>query len=263
GGSGGAERSQARRPRRGRPRELRPRPGDGRARRLLGAGDRGPTSRRARGRGGRPLPPRALPGAASLNRADIPFHRSDAGQPAVDRERAPPSAEPLWALRHGLPEFRVVTEHDAYAARLHLAKPPQHGQGRLPVGDDAGRVKAFERLPEVAGVPAEHELAVRRADAQRLVAGRVAVGRQADNGAVAEEVVLALDLPGPLTGVEVDLAIAGIVVRERHGVTPFASLNDYVGVGKLRVPAAMVVVKMRVHDAGDLLRRDGHGRQTR
>jgi len=91
----------------------------------------------------------------------------------------------------------------------------------------------------------------------------VAVGRQADDGAVAEEVVLALDLPGPLTGVEVDLAIAGIVVRERHGVTPFASLHDHVGVGKLHVPATMVVVKMRVHDAGDLFRRDRHGRQTR
>src|SRR6266849_5908524 len=48
------------------------------------------------------------------------------------------SAEALRTLRHGLPEFGVMTEHDAGAAGLHLAKAPEHVQRRVPVGHHPG-----------------------------------------------------------------------------------------------------------------------------
>src|SRR5439155_26163876 len=75
GGPRGAERPHARRPRGGRPRGLRRRPGGGRARGVVGAGDRGPASRRARRRGGRPLPARALRGTTRLSAAEPRRHR--------------------------------------------------------------------------------------------------------------------------------------------------------------------------------------------
>jgi hypothetical protein len=103
-----------------------------------------------------------------------------------------------------------VAEHDARAALLHVAEAVEDGERALLVGDDAGQMQIVERLFEIAGIAAEHELTVRRLHTQGLVTGRVAIGGQADDRAVAEDVVLAADLVNVLAGVEIGLVIGAI-----------------------------------------------------
>ena len=85
------------------------------------------------------------------------------------------------------------------------------------------------------------------------MAGRVAVGRDAHHAAVAEQVVLALDLLHRMAMVEVgaEEADLGRGLGILRGL-PFALLHDHGGVGHQLVAAGMIEVKVRIHDVVDL-----------
>ena len=85
------------------------------------------------------------------------------------------------------------------------------------------------------------------------MARRVAVGRNAHHAAVAEQIVLALDLLHRVAVVEVGLEEADL--GRRLGILrglPFALLHDHGGVGHQFVAAGVVEMQMRIDDEVDL-----------
>lgn len=156
-------------------------------------------------------------------------------------------------LRHVLPEIRIVPEEEACAATLQSLESVERGQHLLAVIDEARQAAFAQGSAEVAGVAGDHDLTRLGPHLQRLMAGRMAVGRDADHGAIAEQVVLALDLLHWMPMIEVGAEEAdppghlGILRR-----LPFALLHDHRGVGHQLVATGMVEMQMRVHDEVDL-----------
>jgi hypothetical protein len=75
------------------------------------------------------------------------------------------------------------------------------------------------------------------------------VGRQADDAAVAEQIILAIDLNHLVPEVEigpVEPALGGDV--RVHPRFPLASLNNHDRIGNERIAADVIEVKMRVDD---------------
>ena len=108
-------------------------------------------------------------------------------------------------------------------------------------------------LAEIAGIGGEHDVAAVEPHPQRLVPRRVAVRRQADDRAVAEHVVLAIDEAQFVAEVE----IARVEAAPRGGVgvhpgIPLAALHQHRRVRDQRVAADMVEMEMRVDDEVDL-----------
>ena len=84
------------------------------------------------------------------------------------------------------------------------------------------------------------------------MAGRMAVGRDADHGAVSEQVVFAVDLLHRMAMIEVgaEEADLGGQLGILSGL-PFALLHDHGGIGHQLVTAGMVEMQMRIHDEID------------
>src|SRR5439155_19966692 len=117
---------------------------------------------------------------------------------------------------------------------------------------------------EVAGVGGENDVAAGEPHAEGLMAGRVTVGRHADNAAVAEEIVLAVDG----NDVVPDVVVLGVeeVPRREVGVVagvPFPSLDYDRGVGDRGVAARMVEVEVRGDEEADAGRVDAERREPR
>ena len=109
-----------------------------------------------------------------------------------------------------------------------------------------------ERLAQVAGVRRQHDVAAWKPDAEGLVAGGMAVGRQAGDAAVTEQVVLAVDQLAGVTEIVVARVIA--ILRAQVGIggrLPLAALHDERRVGKLRIAADVIEVQMRVDQPAD------------
>src|SRR6185503_19934480 len=98
-------------------------------------------------------------------------------------------------LRNIPPEIGIVTEEQGRAALLQGVQPVERGQHLLTVVDEARQPSFTQRAAEVAGVAGQHDLALVGAYPQGLMSRRVTPGRDADDAAVPEQVVLALDLP--------------------------------------------------------------------
>src|SRR5438105_884412 len=155
-------------------------------------------------------------------------------------------------LRHRLPKFAVMPEKDPRAGRLaagQLVERGEHGRAVM----NAPRQSPLAQGPaEIAGVASEHDVARGEPYFQRLVARGMTVGRQADDAAVAEQIVLAIDPDHLVPEIEIGSAVA--VPRGDVGVDPrlpLTLLNDHHRVGNERVASDMVEVKMRVDDDVD------------
>src|SRR5262249_6743962 len=141
------------------------------------------------------------------------------------------SGEHAWRLRDGRPVLRVVPVDDPRARVPERPQPVERGEHRLPVVHDRGQVERLERPAEIARVGREDDVAGVETDTERLVAGRVTVGREADDEAVAEEIVLAVDEEHVMAGVVVAriVVVGGDAVRVMAG-RPLAPLDDEPGV---------------------------------
>src|SRR5438477_5857133 len=88
-----------------------------------------------------------------------------------------PSEGRYRRLRHILPEFRIMAEEQRRAALFQRLQPVERGQHRLAVIDEARQPSFTQRAAEVAGVAGEDDGALVGAHLERLMTGRVAVGR--------------------------------------------------------------------------------------
>src|SRR6266436_7317159 len=183
--------------------------------------------------------------------AKRPSRRTHGAYPA---QRSIPS-QALRRLRHGFPELAVMPEKDAGAGRLETGQPVERREHRITVVDALRQPPFAQRSTEVAGIGGEDDIARAEPHLQGLVPRRMAVGRQADDAPVAEQVVLAVD-PDHLVA-EVEIGSVEPVPCGDVGVHPsfpLALLNDHHGVGDQRVAADMVEMEMRVDDDIDLRR---------
>jgi len=78
------------------------------------------------------------------------------------------------------------------------------------------------------------------------------MGRQEDDRAVAEEIVLRRRSVHALAGVEVALVIGDIVIGQGHGVVPFGALGARSRHWAVGHAAGGIVVEMRVDQMADL-----------
>src|SRR5690348_13851758 len=155
-------------------------------------------------------------------------------------------------LRHGLPEFAVMSEKDPRAGRFAAGQLRKRGEHSPTVVDALRQSALTQGLAEIAGIGNEHDVARSEPHLQRLVPWGMTVSRQADNAAVAEQIVLAIDLDYFMPEVEIgsiEPALCGDVGV--HSRFPLASLNDHHRVGNERIAADMVEVKMRIDDDVD------------
>src|SRR6185312_1946763 len=156
-------------------------------------------------------------------------------------------------LRHVLPEIGIVPEEQRRAALLQLFQPAERRKHLVAIVDEAQQATFSQGTAEIAGVAGQHDLAVLSAHLERLMTRRVAVGGNADHAAVAEQVVLALDLLHRMAVVEIGLEEAdlggGLGISRR---LPFAPLNHDGGIGHELVAAGMVEMQVRVDDEVDL-----------
>src|SRR5580704_19346757 len=113
-------------------------------------------------------------------------------------------------LGHVLPEIGVVSEEQLGPALLQRFETVERRQHLLAVIDKARQATLAQGAAEVAGVARQHDLALVGAHLEGLVARRVAVGGNAYHAAVAEQVVLALDLLHRMAVVEVGLEEADL-----------------------------------------------------
>ncbi len=91
------------------------------------------------------------------------------------------------------------------------------------------------------------------AHAQGLMPGRVSPGGEADDGAVAEEVVLAVDYEDVVPQVVVARVV--VVGGDLVGLVaciPLPSLHDQLRAGNLVVAAAVIEVEVRVDEVADV-----------
>src|SRR6516162_3774863 len=148
-----------------------------------------------------------------------------------------------------------MPKKDAGASSLETSQPVEGVEHRLPIVNALWQPPLAQGPAEVAGIGGEHDVSRGEANSERLVTRRVAIGGQADNAAVAEQVVLAVGLDHLVPEVEIGSVVAvpcgdlGV-----HPRLPLASLNDHDRVGNQRVAADMVKMKMRVDDDVDLCR---------
>ena len=124
-------------------------------------------------------------------------------------------------------------------------------------------MQGLERFPHLARIARDHDLTGPKPHPQRLVPWRVAVGRHADDAAIAEQVVLAVDLDDVVAEIVVggEVVVGGDKVGFRSGL-PLASLDEHRHVGELRKPAGVVEMEMRSHHEGDVADIDLHRRET-
>jgi hypothetical protein len=122
----------------------------------------------------------------------------------------------------------------------------------------------LERPAQIAGVAGQDHLAALQPHAQRLVPGRVAVGGQADDAPVAEQVVLAVDLDHVLSQVVVARLVAAALDQLRVAAgLPLPALDHDGRIGDLRVPAGVVEVQVRVDQVAEVAEVDLELLQTR
>ena len=131
-----------------------------------------------------------------------------------------------------------MAEKDAGAARLDPVETVERGQHRLAVVGEARQPALAQRPAEIAGIGGKHDFAAVEPQFQRLVPWRVARGRQADDAAVAEQVVLAGNFADRVAEIEIAPveAVDGGEVRVRPRL-PLAFLRDDDGVRDLGVAA--------------------------
>jgi hypothetical protein len=120
-----------------------------------------------------------------------------------------------------------VAEEDTGAALFELGEAVERGVHRAAVVHVFRQTPLAQGAAEIASIGSQHDLARGKPQFQRLVPRRVTVGRQAHDRAVAEHVVLAIDLQNLMAEVvilTVKAALRGDV-RIQSGL-PFAALND-------------------------------------
>lgn len=108
----------------------------------------------------------------------------------------------------------VVAEEDARSSPLQGFEPIERCEHGLAVMHISRQSALTQCLTEVAGIGREHDIAAIEPYPQRLVPRRVAMCRQAQYGAIAEDVVFAIDQTQFVAKVEV----ARIVAMARGGV---------------------------------------------
>ncbi len=159
------------------------------------------------------------------------------------------------SLRHGFPEFQVVTEDDARAGGFERREAVERGQHLVAVMHEARQAPFAQGATEIAGIGGQHGIATRQAQFQRLVARRVAGRRQTHDRAIAEHIVLAIDQPQFVAEIEIARVEATPRGRVRvHPGIPFAALHQHRRVRDQGVAAGMVEMEMRVDDQVDLRR---------
>src|SRR3954454_13473347 len=137
------------------------------------------------------------------------------------------SGERRGGLRNRAPECGVVAEEEARASSFQRGEAVERRQHLLAVVHEARQAPLAQRATEIAAIGRQHDFAPGQAQLQRLVPRRVAVGRQADDRAVAEYVVLAVHEAQFVAEVEVarvEAAACGIIGV--HTGVPFAALHD-------------------------------------
>src|SRR5215831_11572824 len=136
-----------------------------------------------------------------------------------------------------------------------MSEPCERGEHRLTVVYALRQPPLAQCPAEVASIGGKHDVSRGETHSQRLVTRRVAVGGQADDASVAEQIVLAVDLDHLVAEVEIGpVEAAQCSAFWIHPGFPLAFLHYHDGVGDQRVAADMVEMKMRIDDDNDLCR---------
>ena len=144
------------------------------------------------------------------------------------RERVPTarsSRDRCRRLRHSFPKLAVMSEHDPRAGRLTACEFVERSVHRVAVVDPLREAPLAQRAAKVTGICGEHDVTRSEPHDERLMAGRVTVGRQADDAAIAKQVVLALDLDDLVAEIEigaVEAALRGDAGSSRPPTRAFA-----------------------------------------
>src|ERR1700687_125745 len=178
--------------------------------------------------------------------------------------RLGPERQPLRRLRYCLPHFRIVSGNDHRTGIAQRAQPANRLEHLLAIVHRRRQVEGLQRATQVAGVAGHDDVIAADAHAQRLMAGGVAMRRDADHRTVAEDVVLAIDQLHAMPMVVVVRSVVHALdqVRVVPGL-PLAALNQQRRIRQQLVAAAVIEMQMRVDDEVDRVGRDVHRLEPR
>ena len=96
-----------------------------------------------------------------------------------------------------------MPKKDSGTVGLKAGQPVKGVEHRLPIVNALRQPPLAQSPAEIAGVGGEHDVSRGETHSQRLVTRRMAVGWQADNASVAEQIVLSVDLDHLVPEVEI------------------------------------------------------------
>lgn len=156
-----------------------------------------------------------------------------------------------------------MTEEQPRTGLFEGGDAPKRLEHRFPIMYGRRKLHRLQTLSHITSVAAEKNVPAVQAHAQRLMSGRMTVGRDADDAAIAEEIVFAIDQSKIMSQVVVTWIerVARTLVGVLPGL-PFTSLDDEPRIRNRDIATRVIEMKMRVHQVFDACGVDIEGCQA-